>query len=100
MPQKKQEKHQNTDTATKVITSVFIGLVGVVIIWAIVGSLNSSPNPNQTKADNPSVEQKTVADDVKKALDNLGKGTKKELASTSPGGYRGDIVEVKPDGKD
>lgn len=91
------KKHPATEKQNTIVGAVVFVVIFVLGITACTGGSDNESNTDTTTNNqaNESVKESLV-DKVKTALDKFDKGFKRELASTRPGGYRGDIVSVEP----
>jgi hypothetical protein len=88
-----------------------VPLILIIIVLIIIGAVfggddkgnskdTSKPSNEDTSKTEEKKDERVLAKKVQKALDKLGKDMKTTLAATSPGGYQGDIIGVKPYGSD
>ena len=95
----KEPKQGNWFKRHKILTAIFV----VVILFLALGASESSKKDQaktETKQEQTSSEAKVSADQdlaskVQASLDKLPKETKDMLASTSSGGYQGEIAGVE-----
>lgn len=104
-----KKQHKNKSSKKKIIIWSIVVFFVLVAASGLFGEDTKTNNTNtqptakenkQTKepARKKEVKQKpkSLANKVKAALDALGEDMKDELASTSPDGYRGEIISVEP----
>ncbi|MEX1112852.1 MAG: hypothetical protein WD603_02705 [Patescibacteria group bacterium] len=99
MPKKKPA----TEKEKTIIGAVILVVIFVVGTTACTGVSNDESDTNDTANNQtseptkePQKNEESLVDKVEAALDKLGEGMKRELASTSPDGYQGDITSVEP----
>lgn len=83
---KKLEREKPISKFSKIVLLCFFTILGLI---TVVGISNAPEKP-------PEPPKEPLVNQVNEAINKLGEDMRIELASTRPGGYRGDMVSVEP----
>lgn len=83
--------------ALKILTVILWALLAFAALIVLIVIFAPKEAPTET---NENTQSTSAVSEVKTVLDSMDKDFKDTLASTSQGGYQGEIVNVKADGKD
>lgn len=87
----------------KITGIVILAIIGVLIIMSIPsggGESNTSAEDTQANNMDAATDENALVDKVDAELNKLDEDTRSSLASTSVGGYQGNITSIEPAGKD
>lgn len=84
------------------IGTIVLAVILVAVLVQLTRAITNNPSDEtqQNQAATETADKQSTADKVSKYLDSLGSELKSGLASTSTGGYRGNIISVEQDGED